>query len=236
MRIDTRPFWRTVIVYTEKEKKEIQAYFPKEKQKVALKETAEHVSTLVRWLSPDITLKNIKRKESVQQLQALHDHLQSLENTLQAYLQQGSHQNTIKLKQQFYSFIHPEYPQITLQTLNDLILYLKLACKEVMKNPGKPGWKDQSYHEAVENLAAVWKNHTNKEPKLQNKCYKVDEYQNSQKTCGPFLDYLNISIKSAICHANKQRRKKISLNVSLANVARDVIRCRKKSMAEISSK
>ena len=99
-----------------------------------------------------------------------------------------------------------------------------------MKNPGKPGWKDQDYHEAVESLAAAWKNYTNKEPTLHNKNYEVDEYQNSQKTCGPFLDYLNISIKSAIRYANKNRKKKISSSVSLANIARDVIRNRKESI------
>ena len=236
LRIDSQSFWRIAIDYTEREKKKIVSYFPKEKQKAALKETTDYVSTLISCLGSDIAPKSIKRKESVKRLQALHDHLQSLENELQIFLEQGLHPITLKFIKNFYNLIHPEYSQISLKTVSDLILRLKLACKETMKNPGKPGRKDQGYHEAVENLAAVWKNYTNKEPTLHNKRYEVNKYGDGQKPGGPFLDYLNISIKSAIRYANKNYNKKIPLNVSFANIARDVIRCRKKSMAEISSK
>jgi hypothetical protein len=235
-RITHRTFWRIPVGYIERERKKIVSFFPIGKQDVALEETKKHISTLVSWLFSETAPKKIKRNESIRRIQALQDDLQSLENHLGFFLQQGSHQNTIELKNKFYSCIRPEYPRITLQSLSDLILYLRLACKGMIRNPGRPGRKDQAYYEAVENLAFVWKKYAKKEPTLHNKSYKIDEYAISQRPSGPFLGYLDIAIKSAIRHTNMKRKKKISLDVSLPNIARDVIRLRKKSMAKISSK
>lgn len=233
-------FWRIPIAYTERGKEKIISYFPKKKQEAALKETTNHISKLVSCLGSEITPKNIKREENAQRIKVLRDCIQSLENQLQLFLQQAWHPNTIELKNKFYRLIHPEYPQITLQTLGDLILYLKLACNEFIRNPGRPGRKNPDYYEAVENLASIWKRYLNKEPTLHNKTTDINIKTGKkikQRPCGPFLEYLNISIKSAIRYANKNRKNKISLeSVSLANIARDVIRSRKESMAKIPSK
>lgn len=232
-------FWRTHVDYTEKDKKKIAAYFPKENRKSALEETTHHVSTLISCLLLKTTPRNIKRRESAQQIKELHACLMTLEKQLRPFLQQSWHQNTIKLKRAFYKLIHPEYSRITLQAVSEIISYLKLAAEQIRKNPGTRGVKNPFHHEAISNLASIWEKYSGKNLGRSTKFYELPGGKTSQKDCGKFLEYVSVSINSAsyIMYFKKKKHKtKISSDRSLPNIVRDVLKYRKKHMAETSKK
>jgi len=200
----------------------------------------------------------LKRTESIRRFKRLYDNLQSLEKELCFFLKNDAHHDTLQLKRKFYSLIYPvpfryseplkipsgiksrkkrreirallersltnkssnPTPNITLQRVDDLIRYLRLACSELIENPGSPGRKNSAIYKTVDNLASVWKKYTGKEPTRIN----YPDYGNGP-THSPFLDYLQESIGSVI----------LLDDVSLPNIAKEVIRLRK-PMAKTSSK
>jgi hypothetical protein len=81
------------------------------------------------------------------------------------------------------------------------------------------GRKNPTFFKVVYDLAEIWKKYTDKEPTRIN----FSDYRNGP-THSPFLDYLKESISSII-----------PLNVSLLNIAKEVISFRK-PMAKTRSK
>ncbi len=224
-------FFRIPVEYTIREKSVIASYFPKNNQNNALEDTSHHVSTLVSCLNSDIAPKNIKTKENIEALKEFYDRLQSLESILQELLNNPLHQRTIKIRAAFNRFVCAQYPEGSLRTLSDFLLYARLACNEVMRMPFKAGRKDPYHWEAIWNLAEVWKKYTDIEPTRKYDFYK----QTRPNEEGRFIKYLLSSIEPAVTRYVKKKDNTRKDHVSISRIARDVI-AQRASMAKNSSK